>query len=120
MIGLLSRIVIGVPLAADRMLARLGRMGTALAGGAGYSACGSSIRNARIAYFGARSCRACRFKRGSFAQIEMLAKANHMNGMIAEQAVAWTPPTAPLSEAPSFAADAWSVFHNPEFRPQIC
>jgi hypothetical protein len=53
--------------------------------------------------------------RGSFAQIEMLAKANHLGCLIAEQAVTWTPP-ASAPEATSFAEDAWQVFHRPEFR----
>jgi hypothetical protein len=53
--------------------------------------------------------------KGSFAQIEMLAKANHLNCLIAEEPVTWTPPPAPATEATAFAEDAWRVFRDPDF-----
>lgn len=52
---------------------------------------------------------------GAFAQIEMLAKANHLTCLIAEEPVDWIPPTRPPTDAVSFAADARRVFHEPDF-----
>lgn len=53
---------------------------------------------------------------GSFAQIEMLAKANHLTCLIAEEPTTWTPTTLLVSEATSFADDAWRVFRHPDFQ----
>jgi hypothetical protein len=53
--------------------------------------------------------------KGSFAQIEMLAKANHLTCLIAEEAVTWLPAALPASEAIPFSNDAWHVFRDPEF-----
>ena len=52
---------------------------------------------------------------GSFAPIEMLAKANHLSCLLAEEPVAWTPPTLPSSDAISFGQDARLVFRAPDF-----
>jgi hypothetical protein len=52
---------------------------------------------------------------GPFVQIEMLAKANHMGCLLAEEPVAWSPPTHSESAAISFGHDARLVFHNPLF-----
>ena len=52
---------------------------------------------------------------GPFLQIEMLAKANHVTCLLAEEGVSWTPPTMPSSDAISFGQDAWQVFRSPEF-----
>ncbi len=50
---------------------------------------------------------------GSFVTVEMLAKANHLSCLLAEEPVAWTP--ALRDEALPFGADAWRVFTNPDF-----
>ena len=42
--------------------------------------------------------------KGSFAQIEMLAKANHLTCLIADEPVTWTPPLLPVTDAMSFLA----------------
>ena len=52
---------------------------------------------------------------GPFAQVEMLAKANHLSCLLAEEPVTWTAPTLPASDAVSFGADAWCVFREPDF-----
>ncbi len=52
---------------------------------------------------------------GSFAQIEMLAKANHLACLIAEEPVTWTPPAISVSEATPFSEDTWRVFREPDF-----
>jgi hypothetical protein len=54
---------------------------------------------------------------GSFAQVEMLAKANHLSCLFAEEPVAWTAPAEPMSDAISFGQDAWLVFRDPDFGP---
>ena len=54
---------------------------------------------------------------GPFSPIEMLAKANHLSCLLAEEPVTWTVPTLPASDAISFAADAWHVFREPDFGP---
>jgi glycosyltransferase involved in cell wall biosynthesis len=61
---------------------------------------------------------------GSFAQIEMLAKANHLSCYLAQEPVTWTPPAEPQSDAISFGQEAWHIFRRPEFtsspRPAAC
>ena len=52
---------------------------------------------------------------GPFVQVEMLAKANHLSCLIAEEPVTFTPPALPLSEALPFGPDAWRVFRDPDF-----
>jgi hypothetical protein len=52
---------------------------------------------------------------GSFAQVEMLAKANHLTCYLAEAPVTWTPPSTPVTDAISFASDAQRVFRDPDF-----
>jgi len=52
---------------------------------------------------------------GPFAQVEMLAKANHLSCVLTQEPVTWTPPSEPLTGAIGFGQDAWLVFRNPEF-----
>jgi hypothetical protein len=52
---------------------------------------------------------------GPFVQIEMLAKANHLSCYLAEEPVTWTPPGMPTSEAITFGQDARLVFRAPDF-----
>jgi hypothetical protein len=52
---------------------------------------------------------------GPFAQVEMLAKANHLSGMMTQEPVTWTAPATPASAAISFGDDAWRVFRTPDF-----
>lgn len=54
---------------------------------------------------------------GPFVQVEMLAKANHLMCLLAEEGVKWNPPAAPLSDAISFGSDAYLVFREPDFGP---
>ncbi len=54
---------------------------------------------------------------GPFVQVEILAKANHLSCLLAEEAVTWTPPTLVPSDAITFGQDAWVVFHEPDFGP---
>ena len=56
---------------------------------------------------------------GPFVQVEILAKANHLSCLLAEEPVTWTPPAIKASDAISFARDAWTVFQYPEFGPQL-
>lgn len=51
---------------------------------------------------------------GSFVQIEMLAKANHLTCLIAEEPVTWTPAALSATED-TFSNDAWRVFRTPDF-----
>ena len=52
--------------------------------------------------------------RGSFALVEVLAKANHLVGLLAEAPVPWTPPI--LEEPDAFwSADAATVRRDPDF-----
>ena len=52
---------------------------------------------------------------GPFVQIEMLAKANHMGCLLAEELVAWSPPSLPENVGISFGHDARLVFRDPHF-----
>jgi hypothetical protein len=55
--------------------------------------------------------------RGPFALIEQLAKANHLEMILGEEPVAWTPlPVSPPEPVP-FAEDARDLFHRPNFGP---
>jgi glycosyltransferase involved in cell wall biosynthesis len=54
---------------------------------------------------------------GPFVQVEMLAKANHLSCLLAEEPVAWTPPALEASDAISFGQDARIVFRAPDFGP---
>ena len=54
---------------------------------------------------------------GSFLPVEMLAKANHLTCLLAEEPVTWTPPTNPPVDAIPFGQDAWLIFHHPDFVP---
>jgi glycosyltransferase involved in cell wall biosynthesis len=52
---------------------------------------------------------------GPFAQVEILAKANHLSCLLMEEPVTWTPPPQPASAAIPFGQDARLVFRNPDF-----
>jgi hypothetical protein len=52
--------------------------------------------------------------RGSFAHIEVLAKANHLGRLMAEAPVTWVPPAVQPGD-PTFRGDALRVFRQPEF-----
>lgn len=52
---------------------------------------------------------------GSFVQVEMLAKANFLSCYFAEEPVAWTPPVEVHEDGIPFGHDARLVFRNPEF-----
>jgi glycosyl transferase family 2 len=52
---------------------------------------------------------------GPFLPVEMLAKANHLTCLMAEEGVSWTPPSMPAPAAISFGEDAWTVFQSPDF-----
>jgi hypothetical protein len=55
--------------------------------------------------------------RGWFALIEQLAKANHLEFILAEEPVTWSPPAAaPVDPAP-FGEDAGALFRHPDFGP---
>ena len=54
---------------------------------------------------------------GPFVQVEVLAKANHLTCLLAEEGVSWTPPNEPTSDAVSFGGDAYLVFRAPDFGP---
>jgi hypothetical protein len=51
---------------------------------------------------------------GSFAMVEMLAKANHLGCILAEVPVSWVAPAAEPFD-PTFRPDASLVFHHPDF-----
>ena len=52
---------------------------------------------------------------GLFVHVEVLAKANHMGCLLAEELVAWSPPPHSESAAISFGHDARLVFRDPLF-----
>jgi glycosyltransferase involved in cell wall biosynthesis len=54
---------------------------------------------------------------GPFVQVEILAKANHLSCYLAETPLPWTPPVLPTGEAISFGQDARLVFRDPDFGP---
>jgi hypothetical protein len=54
---------------------------------------------------------------GSFVHVEILAKANHLSCLLAEQPVAWTPPAQASNDAIPFGQDARLVFRSPDFGP---
>lgn len=53
--------------------------------------------------------------RGSFVHVELLAKSNHMECLLAEEPVRWSPPTQPSLEADTFSEDARLLFRQPDF-----
>jgi hypothetical protein len=53
--------------------------------------------------------------RGPFLQVEVLAKANHLTCLMAEEGVSWTPPDVPMEDAITFGQDAWAIFGAPDF-----
>lgn len=54
---------------------------------------------------------------GPFLTTEILAKANHLTCLLAEVGVTWNPPSHPMGDPISFAADAQQIFHSPDFGP---
>ena len=52
--------------------------------------------------------------RGTFAQVEALAKANHLACLMAEAPAPWSPPSQEVDD-PDWKADAKLVFRRPEF-----
>jgi hypothetical protein len=54
---------------------------------------------------------------GPFALLEQLAKANHLELIMAEEPVAWLRPTAPVVGQSSFGAEARALFRRPDFGP---
>jgi hypothetical protein len=55
--------------------------------------------------------------KGSFVLVETLAKANHLEYLMTEEAVAWAPPNAAPPENVSWGAEAWRLFRFPDFGP---
>jgi hypothetical protein len=55
--------------------------------------------------------------RGWFALVEQLAKANHLEFIMAEEPIAWSPPAALPADPASFAHVARSLFGHPDFGP---
>jgi len=56
---------------------------------------------------------------GPFVHVEILAKANHLSCLMAEEPVTWKPPPEPTTDAISFGDDAWVVLRNPDFGPYV-
>jgi hypothetical protein len=52
--------------------------------------------------------------RGPFALVEQLAKANHLEMILGEEAVAWSPPESRAAPK-AFAEDARDLFRRPDF-----
>lgn len=52
--------------------------------------------------------------RGSFAWVEIAAKANHLGKLMCEVKAEREPERSPLPPDP-FASDAWRLFHQPDF-----
>jgi hypothetical protein len=55
--------------------------------------------------------------RGPFVHVELLAKANHLGCLLAEEPVAWSPPVSVVPEVFPFAAEARALFRSPDFGP---
>lgn len=115
---LLARILLGyLP---DRRVTNLGRA-TAWARRAARWIFGVRVQDPLCPY---RLFRRSIFKRipiqsrGEFAQVEVLAKANHLGCIMAEDPVSWIPP-AQAPEDPDFRADGWVVFRTPDFGPAV-
>lgn len=115
LLGLLSRLVIGVPL--ELRMCWLG------AEGWGRRSVARWIFGVRVVdpECPFRLARREIFKHvpiqssGPFVQVEMLAKANHLSCYLAEEPVTWTPPVMPTSEAITFGQDARLIFRAPDF-----
>lgn len=52
---------------------------------------------------------------GPFALVEQLAKANHLEFIMTEEPIAWTPPVGATMEPAEFARDLRAVFREPDF-----
>ena len=98
--------------ASSRLLARLRGLGPA-GSHAGSSACRCSMRNARSVWLAARCFNGCRSSRA--ARLKATAGRRRAMCLLAEEPVAWTPPTLPTSDAISFGQDARLVFRAPDF-----
>ena len=55
--------------------------------------------------------------RGWFALVEQLAKANHLEFILAEEPVAWSPRGSRPPDPAPFAQDARALFRHPDFGP---
>jgi len=55
--------------------------------------------------------------RGWFALVEQLAKANHLELIMAEEPIAWSPLAALPGDPSPFAQDARGLFRHPDFGP---
>lgn len=56
---------------------------------------------------------------GPFVQVEILAKANHLSCLLTDEGVTWSPPVMPASDAITFGHDARLVFQQPDFGAYI-
>jgi hypothetical protein len=54
---------------------------------------------------------------GTFALVEQLAKANHLEMMMTEELVSWTAPATPMPERVPFAREARALMRRPNFGP---
>lgn len=54
---------------------------------------------------------------GTFALVEQLAKANHLEMMMTEEPVSWTAPATPVPEQVPFAQEARVLMRRPDFGP---
>jgi hypothetical protein len=55
--------------------------------------------------------------RGPFALVEQLAKGNHLELLMAEEPIAWSPPAQRPPETVSFGQEARALLHRPDFGP---
>jgi hypothetical protein len=54
---------------------------------------------------------------GTFALVEQLAKANHLEMMMTEEPVSWASPAMPIPERVPFAQEARALMRRPDFGP---
>jgi hypothetical protein len=55
--------------------------------------------------------------RGWFALVEQLAKANHLEFILSEEPIAWSPPAAASPDPAPFGQEARALFRHPDFGP---
>ena len=58
--------------------------------------------------------------RGPFALVELLAKANHLELIMTEEPVAWTPPLTGWPASAGFAEEARALFFGPTSARRSC